>query len=241
MKNHKKLVGSLGFQWYTKKKDFFKEGRTMIAEQIKIYSRYDKKIELKVIPGHFATSQSHVSYYLDMTTMKTRISEASRIAKALSAKYEISTPVDTIVCLDGLEVIGAYLAENLKKIGVLSYNAHKTIYVVAAEFDGSGQMIFRDNLKPMIRGKNVVLLNGSVTTGTTLKQALNGIEYYGGFVSGVSAVFSAINRVNGIDINAVYTKKDIPNYETYKASACPLCQKKVPIDAMVNSFGYSLL
>ena len=44
-------------------------------------------------------------------------------------------PIDTIVCLDGCEVIGAFLASELSRSGVLSTNAHKTIYVVTPEFN----------------------------------------------------------------------------------------------------------
>ena len=105
----------------------------MEERMFKVYASGDEKIQLKVIPGHFATPQSHISHYLEMTTMKTRCAEASRIAKYLSTKYETSTPVDSIICLDGLEVVGAFLAEELAKAGVLSMNAHKTIYIVTPE------------------------------------------------------------------------------------------------------------
>ena len=81
------------------------------ARMFKAYAKGDEKIQLKIIPGHFVTSQSHISHYLDMTTMKTRCAEASRIARLLSSRYETSTPVDSIICMDGLEVIGAFLAE----------------------------------------------------------------------------------------------------------------------------------
>ena len=74
---------------------------------IKIYARSDNQIQLKMIPGHFVTSQSHITHYLDLTTMKSRCSEARRIASSLAANYEASIPVDTIVCMDGLEVVGA--------------------------------------------------------------------------------------------------------------------------------------
>ena len=79
--------------------------------------------------------------FLDITTMKSRSSEARRIAQALAANYEASIPVDTIVCMDGLEVVGAYLAEELTKAGVLSMNAHQTIYITSPEYNSVGQMI----------------------------------------------------------------------------------------------------
>ena len=49
---------------------------------IKIYARTDNRIQLKMIPGHFVTSQSHITHYLDLTTMKSRCAEAQRIASA---------------------------------------------------------------------------------------------------------------------------------------------------------------
>ena len=40
---------------------------------------------LKVTPGHFATNHAHINYYLDMTTLKTRLSEAQEIARSFPA------------------------------------------------------------------------------------------------------------------------------------------------------------
>ena len=125
----------------------------MESKMTKIYARSDKKIQLKVYAGHFATPQSHITHYLDLTTMRSRSSEAMRIAEALAANYETSIPVDTIICMSGLEVVGAYLAETLTRAGVYSMNSHQTIYITSPEYNNSGQIIFRDNIQPMIRDK----------------------------------------------------------------------------------------
>ena len=113
---------------------------------------------LKAIPGHFVTPNSHVNYYLDMTTLKTRLSEASAAARELSAQIAVSTIVDTIVCIDGCEIIGAFLADELTRAGIYSMNTHKTIYIITPEFVSTGQLVFRENFLPMIKGKNVLLL-----------------------------------------------------------------------------------
>ena len=157
----------------------------MLSEDriIKYYSRKDPNIAIKVIPGHFATNHSHLNQYLDMTTMKTRQNEAERIAIAMKDYYNVmGKPIDTIVCLEGCEVIGAFLASELSRAGVLSMNAHKTIYVVTPEFDSNGQMIFRDNLKHEVRNRNVLLLLASATTGQTVRNSIECIEYYGGIL-----------------------------------------------------------
>ncbi len=213
----------------------------MEDKAIKVVSRESSKLELKVIPGHFATNHSHINYYIDMTTIKCRQAAAKEAAKAIVKEYVTTTPVDTIICMDGCETIGAYLAEELSDAGFMSMNAHKSIYVVTPEFNSVGQMIFRDNLQPMIKNKHVLLLLASATTGRTIERSLECIEYYGGIVEGISALFSAAQTVAGREIHAVFHAADLPSYNTYPHNACPYCQAGQKIDAIVNSYGYSKL
>lgn len=213
----------------------------METKMFKIYARNDSRIQLKVFPGHFATPQSHITHYLDIVAMKARCSEAKRVAEALSANYEASVPIDTIVCMDGLEVVGAYLADELTKVGVLSMNAHQSLYVTSPEYNNAGQIIFRDNVQGMIRNKNILILNGSVTTGETLNRAVHSVLYYGGVIRGIAAIFSAVSSVAQLPVHSIFQQKDIPNYGTYRAYECPLCRQKQKLDAMVNGYGYSKL
>ena len=208
---------------------------------IKIYARTDNRIQLKMIPGHFVTSQSHITHYLDLTTMKSRCAEAQRIASALAANYEASIPVDTIVCMDGLEVIGAYLAEELTKAGVLSMNAHQTIYVITPEYTSGSQIILRDNLAPMVRGKHVLILSASITTGYTVQAAIEAVNYYGGTVAGLSAIFATTHECLGIPVTSIFDPSSLPDYASFDSRDCPMCKAGQHIDALVNSFGYSAL
>lgn len=210
-----------------------------MQEMIKIPLKENPNVVLKAIPGHFITPNSHVNYYLDMTTIKSRLSEASATAKELSRKIEATTIVDTIVCMDGCEIIGAYLAEELTKAGILSINFHKTIYIVTPETASTGQFVFRDNIQPMIRGKNVLLLMASATTGQTIIKATQALRYYGANISGISAVFSAANSSMGIPIKSLFTIKNIPDYKAYDPEGCSMCRDKKPIDAFANAYGYS--
>ncbi|MDE7341973.1 MAG: orotate phosphoribosyltransferase [Lachnospiraceae bacterium] len=212
-----------------------------MQEMIKITSKNHPNIELKAIPGHFVTPSSHINYFLDMTTLKTRLSEASLTAKELSRQIVASMVVDTIVCIDGCDIIGAFLAEELTRAGIYSRNAHQTIYIITPEYSSSGQMLFRDNYLPMIKDKNILLLLATATTGRTVTKAVQTLTYYGASISGVSAVFSAANSVMGIPINSLFSIADIPDYKTFNSEECALCKDKKPIDAFANSFGYSML
>lgn len=213
----------------------------MENKAIKIYSSYNNTLSLKVIPGHFATNHSHINYYIDMTTLKSRQSMAYAAAKSMVREYATSTVVDTIVCMDGCDIIGAYLAEELSASGFMSMNAHQTIYIVSPEFNSNGQLIFRDNLQPMLKNKHVILLLASATTGRTVEKCLECIEYYGGQVEGVSAIFSAVEKVADYDIHSIFHVNDIPEYTTYSHNDCPYCKAGQKLDAIVNSYGYSKL
>ena len=84
----------------------------------------------------------------------------------------------------------------------------------------------------------MILLLANVTTGLTLNKALECIGYYEGILEGVAAVFSAQTEVDGVHINSVYSTEDLPDYRFYDYRNCPFCERKMKIDALVNSFGY---
>lgn len=212
-----------------------------LENMTKVYARSDSRIQLKVIPGHFVTSQSHITHYLDLTTMKSRTAEAQRIAHELTSNYEVSTPIDTIICMDGLEVIGAYLSEELTKAGIFSMNAHQTIYVITPEFGNAGQLIFRDNYQPMIKGKNILILNGSITTGFHFVQNNRKCPVLWWNHPWCCSYFQSVDSVASLPVYSIFKAKDVPDYHSYPSNNCPLCQKKQKIDALVSSYGYSAL
>lgn len=39
----------------------------MESREIMVKSKKNKKIEIGIIPGHFATNHSHINYYINMT------------------------------------------------------------------------------------------------------------------------------------------------------------------------------
>ena len=205
----------------------------------KVFSPNDSKVAMKVIPGHFVTTHSHITHYVDMTTLRARQNEAEAAARILASKYANNTPVDSIICLNGCEVIGAYLAQELTKSGIMCLNAHQTIYVTSPEQDINGQMIFRDNSKIMVEGKNVLILSTSITTGVTLDKAIDSVEYYGGRVRGIASIFSFISKARGIEVNSIFNAKDLKGYASYDAKVCPMCKAKQKIGAIVNGYGYS--
>lgn len=211
----------------------------MNEQTMSVTSNYSNLIRLDVTPGHFATSSSHINYYIDMTSLKTRHDMAKEAARALAQEYIINTEVNTIVCLDGTDIIGAYLADELTSGGLYTASINQNVAIVNPEQNTNGQLMFRENYQPMIKGKHVLVLLATATTGRTVRTALECIEYYGGSIAGVAAIFSAEEEISGQKICRLFSTENIPQYATYKVADCPHCLANKPVDAIVNSFGYS--
>ncbi len=196
---------------------------------------------LRVAKGHFATSYTHTNYYIDVAAQKSRYSEAKAVAQELCSAYNYNTTiVDTIICLDGMEVVGTCLAAELTKNSFANINAHQTIYVVTPETNGS-QMFFRDNIAPMIKGKHVLVLAVSVASGATAQAAVDTVRYYGGEVVGIASIFATANECAGYEVNSVFNPNDLDGYFSVPSHECPLCKDKKKLDALINSHGFSKL
>ena len=61
----------------------------MLTNAFKVTSTSNNKIQIKVLPGHFATSHSHINYYLDMTRLKVGQREAKEVASTMAQDYQI--------------------------------------------------------------------------------------------------------------------------------------------------------
>ena len=211
-----------------------------MSKEYKIRTK-NPSVFLRVQKGHFATMHSHTNYYIDVTTQKNRLSEAKAVAKEMVSSYQTSTIIDTIICLDGTEVIGALVAQELTEDNFMNLNAHQTVYVISPEFIGSGQMIFRDNIVPMIKGKHILLIAASVTTGKSALAAIDAVKYYGGHLVGVSAIFATVDECDHIPVYSIFNPNDLGDYESYRPHECPICKRGEKLEALVNSYGCSKL
>ena len=118
-------------------------------------SSKNPKARIKILEGHFATSNSHINTYIDMSTVKTRHNNARETAKVLAKEFLNSTPIDSVVCLDETEVIGTFLAEILADSTSMSMSHKNNISVITPELSQAGQMMFRDNKQRMIKDQQV--------------------------------------------------------------------------------------
>ncbi|MDE5942740.1 MAG: orotate phosphoribosyltransferase [Clostridia bacterium] len=198
-----------------------------------VHAKLNGEISIKIIPGHFATKHSHVSHCIDMTGVKSELGAAKAAAKLLSDAFT-STPVDTIISLERMKMIGAFMADNLSHAGI---NLRHEIAVITPELSGD-KILLRDNFLPYIKNKRVLLLTASATTGQTVQSGINGISYYGGTPVGAAAIFGGEFECS-VPFVSLFGVGDVENYSSFAPVECPLCKRGVKVDAVVNSYGYS--
>lgn len=199
-------------------------------------------IVMQVIPGHFTTSNAHITHYLDVSGLKSNAQVARDVAKELAIPYVSSNLVETIVCMERTEVIGAYLAEELMQGGVSAINGGVEIHVITPISNIIGHLSFHNSMVRQITNKNILLLTASVSSGRSIDSAVDCITYYGGKIAGISALFSipfdSIEKQEQ-KINALFTSDDIPGYKVYSSRKCEICRAGQRLDALISSEGYT--
>ena len=105
----------------------------------------------------------------------------------------------------------------------------------------SSHVVFSKDVDCDITGKHVLILAASITTGYTMQAAIEAVNYYGGQVAGLSAIFATTHECMGYPVTSIFDPASLPDYASYDSRECPLCKNGQKIDALVNSFGYSAL
>ena len=199
-------------------------------------------VSLYVAKGHFATRNSHTNYFVDVTRQQSCLRDADAVAQQLVQRNLTNhILVDTILCMDGTRVIGTCLARKLTESSYNSVNSGKEIYLLRENVSAGGKLIFRENARFMLEGRNVLLLLASITTGSTVEKGMRCVQYYGGSVAGVASIYSHLKEVSGTPVVSLFDTEDLPGYASYPQQDCPLCREGKEVDAIIDKYGYEKL
>ena len=151
-----------------------------------ITSHRDERVFIHAMPGHYISASSHMNYYIGTSDVKHNHNVSVDAAMLMAQYYvERSIHIDTVLCLYETQALGAYLAHELSRPTMFNPNPDNNVYVLGPEYDAAGNIIFRDNLKKLINGKNVLVLISCITSGKTVERAMESVAYYGGRVAGM--------------------------------------------------------
>ena len=209
----------------------------MLMNCVTVAAKGNRKIRLAIYPGHYATSHAHVDNYFSMTEVRTDCGMAAEAADMLASHFRY-TPVDTVISLEYTQIIGAFVAKNLSSPG-RDINSGADIHVVTPQVNSNNQLTFSSDMQPYVTGKNVLLLLSTISTGRSLARAVECIRYYGGNLTGIGSIFSAIGESGDYPVRSIFTSADLAAYNSYRSDECPFCRSGRKLDGFITTAGYT--
>lgn len=175
------------------------------------------------------TSGRHGSVYINKDAIYPHTKDAARIGE-LFAQAHKDASVDVVVgpALGGI-ILSQWTAYHLSKI------VGREVLGVYTEKDAEKNQVFTRGYDKLVAGKNVLVVEDVITTGGSIKKAINSVAAAGGkVVAAVAIVNRNPKTVDSTVIGAPFTAlADFPS-EDFAESDCPLCKQGVPVNTSVG-------
>ena len=175
------------------------------------------------------TSGKHGALYINKDALYPHTAGTSRVCRAIAQRF-IDENVQVVMApaIGGI-VLSQWVAQHLSEI-----NGYEVL-AVYAEKTADGGFVIKRGYDKLIMGKNVLVVEDTLTTGGSVKKVIEATRIAGGNVVGLGVL---CNR-GGITMNDV---GDVPkltalitvNPDVWDEEACPLCQQNAPINVDVG-------
>jgi orotate phosphoribosyltransferase len=184
-----------------------------------------------ILEGHFVgTSGRHMGVYISKDLWFPHTALVSKVCGML-AELNKDKDIDVVVgpALGGV-VLSSWTAYHLSKL------KGKDILSLFTEKTPENGQVFKRGYDALVKGKNVLLVEDTVATGSSIRKVIDAIRDAGGNLVQVSLVINRVSKdVNaetfGVPVNAL---GEIPA-ETYGEDEVPDWLKQVPIN---TQFGH---
>lgn len=174
------------------------------------------------------TSGRHGNAYLNKDAVYPHPRAISLLCRALAEHFAARRPqVVAAPALGGL-ILSQWTASHLHDLGVPAL-------AVYAEKDGGGGFAFRRGYDRLLAGKTVLVVEDVLTTGGSLKAAIEAVRGVGGLVVGAGALCNR-GGVTAAQIGAPPEFHALINLQldSWEEGECPLCRDGVPINTDVG-------
>jgi len=183
-----------------------------------------------ILEGHFiGVSGRHLSLYVNKDAWLPRTDLVSKVCKMLAEKNK-DTAIDIVVgpAVGGIP-LSQWTAHHLSEI------VGKNILSVFTEKTADGEQVFKRGYDVLVKGKNVLAVEDTITTGGSVKKTIGAVQKSGGHVVGLSVI---INRdpaqldegVFGVPFSAL---ADLPS-ESFAEDEVPEWLSKIPINTALG-------
>lgn len=180
--------------------------------------------------SHFVGTQGrHFDLYINKDALLPHTESVSEICRLFAEKYK-DADIDVVVApaLGGifLSQWTAYHLSKLKGKEILSLYTEKT--------PDNGQIFTRGN-NELVKGKKVLLLEDTVTTGGSVVKTANSVKAAGGEIVAVCVMINKDpQNVNAEKLGIPFEWLSELPVTTYSPEECPLCRSGVPVNTKVG-------
>ena len=176
--------------------------------------------------GHFVgVSGKHLDTYITKDALLPHTVEVSKIAKLLAEKAK-NLKVDVVVgpALGGI-VLSQWVAHHLTRI------TGKEVLSFYTEKKGERDQVFTRGYDERVKGKRVLVVEDTVTTGGSAVKVAQAVKRAGGKVLKILVITNRNkNDVNSKTMGFPFDSLCELSLNAYSAEECSMCKKGIPIN-----------
>lgn len=175
------------------------------------------------------TSGKHGEAYLNKDAIYPHTKEISSLCQEIANRFkDQNIEVVAAPALGGI-ILSQWTAYHLSQL------TGKEVLGVYTEKTPDKNQIFTRGYDKLVTGKKVLVVEDITTTGGSVVKVINSVRQAGGTVSGVCVLANRNpETINSNSIGAPFSSLAEIQLQTWDESACPLCQKQIPINTTVG-------
>ncbi|MDD2955337.1 MAG: hypothetical protein PHD67_03355 [Oscillospiraceae bacterium] len=183
--------------------------------------KHQSGLYLTVTREHAAEPGCHMNRRVGTAGLRHSGKLAREAARLLAAPYQAGALVELILCEQGCEVVGSFLACELSGGNALSLNRGCDIRVAAFRWEEERPVL----LEPEpLSGQSVLLLADRLFPPDKALCCAQWAAAQEAALSGVCALFGTPGKVGWRRVHCLFSAVEVPGFHFWPEEECPLCR-----------------
>lgn len=176
-----------------------------------------------------SASGKHGTAYINKDALYPHTAKTSGLCRAIAERFADDSVEVVIAPAIGGVILSQWTAHHLTEM-----NGYEVLAVYAEKSDGNA-FVIRRGYDKLIVGKNVLVVEDVLTTGGSAKEVIRATRAIGGNVIGLGVLWNrgGITPPDVADVPKLTALVNI-KLDAYDETACPLCERNVPINTDVG-------